>query len=117
MNSRTRVIVRREPFLGDTVDLLIASQTTVNGVTRQALAEPVQFVALEPSEARSATHPLPTLSLHPDEAQTLMDELWRAGLRPTEGQGSAGQLVAVQRHLEDMRTLVFTHPTQKAPAV
>jgi hypothetical protein len=42
-----------------------------------------------------------------DDAQTLMDDLWRAGLRPTEGAGSAGALAATQRHLEDMRTLVF----------
>lgn len=49
----------------------------------------------------------PTGSLKMDDAQTLMDDLWRAGLRPTEGAGSAGALAATQRHLEDMRTLVF----------
>ncbi len=36
-----------------------------------------------------------------------MDDLWAAGLRPTEGTGSAGALRAVERHLEDMRRLVF----------
>jgi hypothetical protein len=36
-----------------------------------------------------------------------MDELWHAGIRPTEGAGSAGAMAATQRHLEDMRTLVF----------
>jgi len=41
------------------------------------------------------------------EAQALMDRLWTAGFRPTEGAGSAGALDATQRHLEDMRTLVF----------
>jgi len=40
-------------------------------------------------------------------AQVLIDDLWNAGLRPTEGSGSAGALAATQKHLEDMRKLVF----------
>ena len=51
--------------------------------------------------------PRETVSLSPEAAQTLMDDLWQCGLRPTEGSGSAGALAATQRHLEDMRTLVF----------
>jgi hypothetical protein len=49
----------------------------------------------------------PTMTLHIDAAQRLMDELWNCGLRPSEGSGSAGQLAAVQKHLEDMKTLAF----------
>lgn len=49
----------------------------------------------------------PTLRIGMDEAQTLMDDLWRAGLRPTEGTGSAGSLRATEKHLEDMREIVF----------
>lgn len=49
----------------------------------------------------------PTFRLPRADAQTLMDDLWQAGLRPTEGTGSAGALRAVERHLEDMRTLVL----------
>lgn len=49
----------------------------------------------------------PSFSLDYAQAQTLMDDLWVAGLRPTEGTGSAGALAATQRHLDDMRTLVF----------
>jgi hypothetical protein len=56
----------------------------------------------------------PSFQLSNDAAQTLMDDLWNAGLRPTEGAGSAGALRAVERHLEDMRTLVFKAP-QIAP--
>ena len=37
--------------------------------------------------------------------QVLMDDLWNCGIRPTEGKGSAGQLVAVQDHLKDMRKI------------
>ena len=51
---------------------------------------------------------IPFINLHTEEAQALMDELWRCGLRPTEGSGSAGAMAATQKHLEDMRTLVFS---------
>ena len=49
----------------------------------------------------------PTLSIKVAEAQTLMDDLWHCGIRPTEGRGSAGALAATEKHLEDMRRLVF----------
>jgi len=42
-----------------------------------------------------------------EHAQYIMDELYKIGIRPTKGQGSIGQLEAVQYHLEDMRKLVF----------
>ena len=51
--------------------------------------------------------PPETFTLSESRAQQLMDTLWREGFRPTEGTGSAGALAAVQKHLEDMRTLVF----------
>jgi len=40
-------------------------------------------------------------------AQELMDDLWRCGIRPTDGAGTAGSMAATERHLEDMRKLVF----------
>ena len=49
----------------------------------------------------------PFLTMDVTEAQTLMDELWYCGLRPSEGTGSAGSLAATERHLSDMRKLVF----------
>lgn len=49
----------------------------------------------------------PTARITKQQAQVLIDDLWAAGLRPTEGAGSAGQLAATERHLEDMRKLVF----------
>ncbi len=49
----------------------------------------------------------PMVTIDPQAAQGLMDSLWDCGLRPSEGSGSAGALAATQRHLEDMRRLVF----------
>lgn len=49
----------------------------------------------------------PFMTLEIDAAQQLMDSLWDCGLRPSEGSGSAGALAATQKHLEDMRKLVF----------
>lgn len=51
--------------------------------------------------------PEPSFMLAREDAQSLMDELWACGFRPTEGSGSAGSLAATQRHLDDMRKLVF----------
>ena len=67
-----------------------------------ATADPIIMTERSLGEYRS-----PSFRLEREKAQALMDDLWNAGLRPTEGTGSAGSLAATQRHLEDMRTLVF----------
>ena len=72
------------------------------------LAQPLVFKRAEEGQFDSA----PFLSLRPEEAQALMDVLWDCGLRPSEGTGSAGSLRAVERHLEDMRALVFKLPAR-----
>ena len=50
----------------------------------------------------------PAMGFSLSSAQGLMDELWSCGIRPSEGQGSAGQLSAVQSHLSDMKTIAFS---------
>lgn len=47
------------------------------------------------------------ITIEPEAAQRLMDSLWDCGLRPSQGKGSAGAMAATERHLEDMRRLVF----------
>lgn len=69
---------------------------------RLAVAQPVVMVDSDP-----AIHTEPMLIVDMQDAQHLMDELWNCGLRPTEGTGSAGSLAATERHLADMRRLVF----------
>ena len=49
----------------------------------------------------------PSFKMNYEDAQRFMDDLWECGLRPSEGTGSAGALAATQKHLEDMRKLVF----------
>jgi hypothetical protein len=48
-----------------------------------------------------------TLVISRQEGEALMNQLWYCGLRPSEV-GSAGQLQATEKHLEDMRQLVFS---------
>ena len=57
----------------------------------------------------------PTLKIEYEDGQSLIDSLWTCGLRPSEGSGSAGSLKATERHLEDMRNLVFTPPPHMKP--
>jgi hypothetical protein len=71
-----------------------------------AFAEPIVFKPV----ADDQSAPCPALHLSIQSAQQLMDELWQCGLRPTEGAGSAGALAATQKHLDDMRKLVFETP-------
>ena len=54
----------------------------------------------------SAEQPKPTISLDPEALQALADELAKVGYAPQKG-FIEGKLDATEKHLEDMRTLVF----------
>ena len=58
-----------------------------------------------PVDAGTEVHPF--MEMTTAEAVGLMDELWNLGIRPSDGNGSAGQLAATEKHLEDMRTIAF----------
>jgi hypothetical protein len=73
------------------------------GVTAHAISVNMQSVPRQPSAIVEPNEP--TFHLRYEQAQRLMDELWNCGLRPSEGMGSAGQLAATQKHLEDERAL------------
>lgn len=73
------------------------------------VAEPITLRKITDDELFK-TDDAPPLSLKMPAAQKLMDDLWDCGLRPSEGSGSAGQLAAVQKHLEDMRKLLSKVP-------
>jgi hypothetical protein len=69
------------------------------------VAQPIKWETLDIEQVSMINKP--AMSLDREAAQQLMDELWKCGMRPSEGTGSAGSLAATERHLEDMRRLVF----------
>lgn len=86
----------------DSIELLIL-QRLYPGERNFAVAKPIEMHTVP--EGSYITDP--SLRLSHTAAQQLMDNLWQCGLRPSEGSGSAGSLKATEKHLEDMRKLVF----------
>lgn len=100
MDEKLAVMAQRARWY-DGVEILIA-QGNAFGVN-------VEMREHEPGEMVE-----PTLKIDDKAAQVLIDDLFAAGFRPTEGQGSAGQLKATEKHLDDMRRLVFDEKKVKA---
>lgn len=82
-----------------TVDFWIRNRTG----DRWSIAQPPVFEEVEPL----TMSPPPTMSLSEMDAQALCDALWEAGFKPSAGHGSVGQLAATEKHLADMRDIVF----------
>lgn len=93
-----RVYAFKSHTFNDNINLTIYQKNE----PRVYVAQPVTMEEINP-----ALDVRPTFSLTPTAAQELIDRLWDCGLRPSEGAGSAGALAATQKHLGDMRTLVF----------
>jgi len=89
----------------DSLEVFIGREQPDGGM---AIAQPLMMKVVTKQEREVATYfQSPCFTLEKGEAQHLMDRLWDAGLRPSEGSGSAGALLATQKHLDDMRALVF----------
>lgn len=102
--QKTEVFCNRDP-LWRGVKFWIKQTAWAPDYQRVAFAQPFQFKELtKEDEGRELT---PAFGMQDEQAQQFMDELWRVGFRPTEGSGSAGSLAATERHLADMRALVF----------
>jgi hypothetical protein len=108
MRDRIRFFAQRN-FRRNGIELRAALE---HADGRVSVALPSVFQTFEDAGAEWTP---PLLTLEQDAAQSLMDELYSAGVRPTAGQGSAGQLDAVQRHLADMRTLAFARLRVELP--
>jgi hypothetical protein len=67
-----------------------------------SVAKPLEFEPL--SQGSFIT---PTLVISTEQTQELFNELWRIGYRPKDGTGNSGHIEAINRHLDDMRRLVF----------
>lgn len=102
ISKEGKIYARRSNFTDS-----IAVAIVLEG-SKVASAQPIMFKTLEADEDPQACF---SMSLH--TAQGLMDELWDCGIRPSEGSGSAGAMAATQKHLEDMRKLVFEYSTSR----
>jgi hypothetical protein len=101
--GRNRLSVSRHPWSSHVGFVLFARQG-------DRMVYSTDIVMHTPEDPRGGGETIdPTFSLAPEETQELMDELWQLGFRPSEGSGSAGALAATQKHLEDMRKIVFEH--------
>ncbi len=87
---------------GDTAEVYMHGRSPDG---RRAIPARAQLEQLAPDDPRLDMHMEPFIRLKHDDLQRLMDALWHAGIRPSEGQGSAGQLAAVQAHLKDMQDI------------
>lgn len=101
----TKIYAERLPWNFGNIALHLRRRDGVDGTW--AYAQTLTLVKIKEEENFA---PAPLITLRPEDAQFLMDELWRTGLRPTEGTGSAGSLAATERHLADMRSIVFKTP-------
>ncbi len=99
--NQVRVVARKEQFgwSGD-IDFQIVKSIADD---MYAVAKSIEMVAYEDHMVLPSD---PTFTLDKTMAQVLMDELWNCGVRPTDGSGSAGSLLATEKHLNDMRKIV-----------
>jgi hypothetical protein len=98
MNS-TRLYAMLAPWSGS-IEFLLTEKMSDG---KRAIATNIEMTAQE-NDGQIIE---PSFRMSHENAQALMDELWNCGLRPSEGTGSAGALAATQKHLDDMRRLVF----------
>ncbi len=102
-NKRLKFIIHRDGFSFDRMFEMRVGVETGDG--KWALMQPVEFKVQ--SEEDMAMETRAAMAMSKEDLQNLMDEIWAAGIRPSEGSGSAGSLAATERHLADMRALVF----------
>lgn len=96
MSDDLKAFAQKAPW-SRSVEVLLRTDTAV--VT--------QLVVTQRTEAEDGMITEPSFRLSETDAQRLMDDLWHCGLRPSEGTGSAGAMAATEKHLADMRKLVF----------
>ncbi len=98
-----KIRAAKQPW-SNRIDLLMMPGRTADGARTVVTSMTVEAV-----EDGHFVHP--SCSMELTDAQVLMDSLWECGIRPSEGSGSAGAMSATQKHLEDMRRLVFEKGT------
>lgn len=79
-------------------------QTLMNDVGRSAIGKRAKITWVDHKEGQYAE---PTFVMTREKVQAMFNRLWDMGYRPNDRTGSAGHIEAINKHLEDMRTLVF----------
>jgi hypothetical protein len=95
----------REEFIRDGFALWLLTRDKLTGEMTHSAA-PVQMVPIERDDS-VAFEAEPVAYLSRGAAQLLMNQLWVLGVRPKDAGDPPGALKATERHLEDMRRLVF----------
>ncbi len=96
--------LQKEDYFGRDIRVFYREQ---HGNSGHAYAQSVTMKYIADEDAQGQIMPA-MMTITPECAQNLMDSLWDLGFRPSEGTGSAGAMAATQKHLEDMRKLVFS---------
>jgi hypothetical protein len=111
MHSRNlKMLIHRDPWQKDYGVLLVADRP--DGSHDISTSITMEHV---PLEKQGMCMTVPTFHLSPDHAQQLFEELWKAGIRPLDGSGNPGHIGALERHLHDMRALVFKTDVKAKP--
>ena len=98
MNENLIIRVNKQIY-SNSIDIYLANELFGG---KHSVGKSILFETIE-----QGCYTSPTLSIDYKTAQKLMDELWNCGIKPSEGTGSAGSLAATERHLTDMREIVF----------
>lgn len=107
MNSRVSVRAVANIFNDDGIKLYFRARTYPdNALAYTSIPEPITFRNITKDE-QLPYEQQPTIVITTESAQELMNQLWELNIRPVQAKGSIGQLDAVNKHLEDMRRLVF----------
>jgi hypothetical protein len=104
--------VAHKDFWDDQITLClraIATDEKTQSKTRRYAV--LKYEPIEPTHAMIKEKYKTRISV--ESAQSLMNQLWECGLRPSQAAGSAGQLAAVQYHLEDMRKIAGVNNDNK----
>ena len=101
MNNQLDIYAERNPQAAG-ISLFIFE----NAQTERLFYESIQVKA-EPYTAKPNGYLNPSLVISHEIACQLMDALWGAGVRPSSGEGNTAHIQALNKHLDDMRRLVF----------
>jgi hypothetical protein len=109
-----RLAVHRRPWGRDTEFYLIDDRPDGGRSVPHLMQQIGDTTSWEPQQEGFA-YAAPSFSIVDENVQELFDMLWAGGFRPREYINEASRIDAVNRHLEDMRTIAFDRLKVSAP--